>query len=154
MKEEALDRVTGEGQNAIADNPIAPHQPDDGIARDRSPSVLARLQGGLAVPPSSPQQDLAVAISEESRPKQRRVLTIGGVPARRCTPIPDSQEVGQVFRQGLGRSSLIVPSQLGVYPGRGWSTATWRVTEIDGHLILLGLVQEGLNVKLAIWNRS
>ena len=144
--EEALNRVTGEVQNATTNNPIALYQPEERIVRDRSPSLLTRLQGGLAAPPASPQQDLAVAIFDEPPPEQHRVLTIGGVTVRKCTCIPNSQEVGQVFRQGLGGSFLIVPSQLGVYPSRGSSTATLMVNEIAGPSILLGRVQKVLNV--------
>lgn len=153
--EEALDQVRGEGNAVNRDgSTAATDRREPLISQDPSPSLLQRLQRGWEIPRTETAEERAVAVTDEPPPKQRRVSTIGGVPIRKSTTIPDSGDVGQVFRQALGGSSLIVPSQLGVYPGRGSSTATLRVNEIAGPSILLGLVQEGLNVELAIRNRS
>ena len=152
--EEALNQVRLQGPEAAGDAPASPSSPNGAQARQgRSPSLLARLQGSLSMPSSVPLHVATVPVSDEPPPKQRRLSSIGGVPVRKSTTIPDSEDVGQVFRQGLGGGSLISPSQLGVYPGRGSSTGTLRVGEIAGPSILLGLVQEGLNVELAIRNR-
>ena len=153
--EEALNQVRLQGSEFGGDAPASPSSPDGGqIRQGRSPSLLARLQGSLSMPSSVPLHVATVPVSDESPLKQRRLSSIGGVPVRKLTTIPDPEDVGQIVRHGLGGGSLISSSQLGVYPGRGSSTATLRVGEIPSPSILLGLVQEGLNVERAIRNWS
>lgn len=106
------------------------------------------------MPSCVPLHGVSVPISDKHPPKHRRLSSIGSVPARKSITIPDRQDAGQVIRRGLGGNFLIVPSQVGVSPGSGSSTGTLRVKEISGLSILLGPVQEGINVELAIRNRS
>ena len=112
-------------------------------------SILSRLQDALAQ-----DNDVPLGGSLQGTPlKRARLDKIGGVPLRRSGSVVDG-EASQVFRQAVGGSGLILPSQLGVYPGLESSNAMLRVNEIAGPSILLGLVQEGINVELAIRNRT
>ena len=112
-------------------------------------SILSQLQDGLT-------QDNEVPLGRllQGTPlKRARLDNIRGVPLRRSGSVADG-EASQGFCQAISGSGLIVPSLLWVYPGREASTAMLRVKEIAGPSILLGLVQEGINVELVIHNRT
>lgn len=119
---------------------------DAGRSADQHPGqavpLLAELaqgleSGGTGTNPSS---------------KKQKIESIGGVPLYKATK-SDAIELGG-FRTGVGGNPIVLPSQLGPYPGRASSLPMLRVPEILGPSILLGLVQEGVNVELAVRGRE